>query len=344
MQFPSNPRVPRWFLTAVYLIVALPGFVSGRTPAAGSCIHFDVPQLVCCRPVCASHLPPDQGEQLVEAVFDVSTLLQFGQERQVRQLLFVIESPAGTLRVADFAPRTELTSLYVGHIEQSRQQEESSNLGLSAAFSPSEFLSAQGNSSQGSKSNDTIRFQTLPPMQLLAASGTVARGTAVYFKFKATPQTTLDGSRPLRVMFRVPAGWRGDYVYLRCVAYADTSTDGRSAVCGSADFLVPLYLDGDEAARDAARRLAEIESELRQLARHWKPRLARSQKASFSDKLTAIFRDEKTTTVPELWLSTVLTSGPTRRDFSFQTRLPEELSRAVKDFTDARWQLAQLNP
>ena len=49
--------------------------------------------------------PAGDHEQIVEAVFDVSTLLRFGQEAQVRQLLFVIESPAGTLRVAGLRPQ-----------------------------------------------------------------------------------------------------------------------------------------------------------------------------------------------------------------------------------------------
>ncbi len=332
MHFPRHCNTGRSLSLAACLWGYLPVmftslmFTSTAWAAGSSCVHFDVPQMVTCRPVNSCEVAVNDHEQAVEAIFDVSTLLRFGQEAEVRQLLFVVESPAGTLRVVDFA-KTELTSLYVGQIERSRQQEESNNVGLSATVSPAEFLNAQGNTSRAVKANETIRFQTLPPMQLLAASGTVSRGAAVYFKFKATPQTTLDGSRPLRVLFRVPSGWRGDYVYLRCVAYAEATSDQQSPICGSTDFLVPLYLEGDDVARQASLQLAQREYALRQLAQQWQLDSHQAHGASLSDKLTALFRDEKSR-VPELWLTTVLTSPPSRRDFSFQTRLPQDLRRA----------------
>jgi hypothetical protein len=310
--------------------------------ASGACVHFDVPQLVACQPVCSSDLASSSGEETIEATFDVSTLLRFGRESQVKQLLFVIESPGGTLRVADYAPKTELASLYVGQIERSRQQEESTNAGLSASFAPTELLSAQGNASQSVKASESVRFQTLPPMQLLAASGTVARGTAVYFKFKSTPQTTLDGSRQVRVLFQVPTGWRADYVYLRCAAYDDAPGEQQGSLCSSSDFLVPLYRQGDEVAREAARELAVREAELRQLARQLQPSSPRSRSTSLSHKLSTLFR-EPSPRLPDTWLNAVLTSDADQREFAFQSQLPAPLRKALLQFADARWQVAELN-
>jgi hypothetical protein len=316
--------------------------ISSSAHAARSCVHFDVPQLVACRPVNAAKTPPADSEQTVEATFDISTLLNFGQEGQVKQLLFMVVSPAGTLRVSDYSPKTALTSLYVGHIERSEQQEESGSVGVSASFAPSEFLSAEGNTSKAVKSSESVKFQSVPPLQLLAASGTAARGTAVYFKFRSTPQTTLDGSRQVRVQFRVPRSWRADYVYLRCAAYADAVDVSRGPVCGTSDFLVPLYLDGDDDARQAALDLAHSELELRQLARQLQPSVSRSRSASLSDRWTTLFREDKRR-VPEFWLSTVLSSDPSQREFSFQEQLPDPLRHALTEFTETRWQLAKLN-
>jgi hypothetical protein len=343
MEFSRRLFVPPQWVCAGRWAAAFALIVGGMLlTAEGASVHFDVPQLVSCRPVVDCDNRPEAQEQRVEAVFEVSTLLRFGQEAQVKQLLFVIENPTGTLHVVDYLPRTALTSSYVGPIERTRQQEASRNAGFSASFSPTEFLSAQANSANSAKTSESVRFEALPPLQLLAASGTAARGSAVYFKFKSTSQSTLDGSRPLRVVFRVPAGWRADYVYVRCVAFAEPAFEKDAGICASHDFLVPLYRDGDEAAKQAASQLAEREFQLRQLARQSHSQLERSRNNSWSTKLTGIFHQDQPP-VPSLWLTTVLSSLPSRREFSFESQLPEELRHAVAQFTDARWQLSQMN-
>jgi hypothetical protein len=308
-------------------------------------VHFDVPQLVRCRPVMDCERAT-AGEEYLEAIFAVSTLLRFGQEATVKQLLFVIESPAGLLEVADYEPKTALTSAYVGHIERTQQRELSDTAGLAVSLSPSEILGANANAARTAKSNESVRFEALPPMQLLAASGTAGRGSAVYFKFKSTPQTTLDGSRPLRVIYRVPAGWRASYVYLRCVAFNDSGDDKNVGMGASHDFLVPLFRDGDQTARDAAAQLADREMVLRQLARQSLQQPERSHDDLWGMRLTGLFRSPRgeKRPLPASWLTTVLASAPEQQQFTFQPQLPRDLRQAVTEFTDARWQLIALNP
>lgn len=321
------------------------------------CVQFDTIQAVAGHPVEAVGLQPlpatarsvlgAQDEMLIDVQFDVSTLIRFGRESQIAQLLFVVENPPQSLHVVEFSPRTELTTSYAGNIERSQQQDRSLNAGLNATFAPVDFATAEANASNGSKSSDSVRFQTLPPMELLAASGTAQRGTAVYFKFRSSPQTTLEGNRQLRVMYRVPRSWRADYVYIRCAAFDDTAlaTDGR-AICGSADFLVPVYLAGDTEAYQAARAMAQAESRLREQARRASARPRRSTKSSWTDKLSELVHPAKSTanvSVPPSWLTVVLTSQPSTQQFSFQAALPPELDLALSDFTTARWQLARLN-
>jgi hypothetical protein len=313
--------------------------------ANGTCVHFDVPQVVACRPASTTSWSGESNQQqLVEAAFDVSALLRFGRESDVQQLLFVIESPTGSLRVADYFPKTELRSLYVGQIERSRQQEASDSAGLNASFAPSEYLNAQASASQAGKVSESIRYQTAAPLELLASSGTASRGTAVYFKFRSTPQSTLDGSHRVRVRFAAPSGWRADYVYLRCAAYSRSSAPSQGAICGSSDFLVPLYRDGDDVAREAAERLAAAELALRQLARQFRGELQRSTGSSFTERFVMSLRGDDKQPLPETWLSQVLSSDPQQREFSFQERLPEPLERAVTEFTSARWQLVAMSP
>ncbi len=174
-----HPAIWHLLLAGAVGFIPAAGFsenLAQGAPATSPCVHFDAAPLVACRVVELSDWP-DRGAdsenrddlRLIDAAFDVSTLIRFGHEAQVAQLLFVIESPARSLQVADFAPRTELTTSYVGQIERTRQAEKTGGGGLSATFAPSQFLTAQGNATQSAKTSDSVRFQSLPPMELLAA-------------------------------------------------------------------------------------------------------------------------------------------------------------------------------
>ncbi len=144
-------------------------------------------------------------------------------------------------------------------------------------------------------------------------------------------------------MFSVPRHWRGDYVYLRCAAFDQEGAQSQGRpICGSSDFLVPLYLVGDEQAKAAAAQLATTETALRERARSYAKYPARGQDESLGDKLVSMFHPPRPR-VPASWLNTVLTSSPTQCEFAFRDRLPEELDEAVERFTQARRELAELN-
>lgn len=360
---PSLLQATRSFLLAGCLVVFPVGVLSeaNRTLQASEppCVHFDVPQVVACRivegpdssaPGLAEADGPTResadGRMWVEANFDVSTLIRFGQEDSVAQILFVIENPARSSRVVEFGPRTELTTSYVGHIERTRQSDSSESSGVNASFSPHPSVSAQANANGNSSASESARYQQLPPKELLSASGTTARGSGVYYKFRANDQTTLEGTRSLHIVFSVPLAWRADYVFVRCAAFSDELAGdrgrGQPRRCGTADFLVPLYLAGDHAAQDAALELGRAERLLRDGAARYRSGAPHPRADGLSDKLVSLFRPEKQP-VPERWLTEVLTSSPVRKDFAFQQEMPDDLSDVIRQFTSARWQLTQLN-
>lgn len=318
--------------------LALTTLLAVSSLAAADHVNFDVGQLSSCRVVSSAN---ETEEMNIEAAFDVSTLIRFGQTDQVNELLFVVESPARTLHVVDFSPTTELASEFAGNIQRSSSRDHARNAGLNASLSPHSTATAKGTLANSSTTKDSLHYETLAPKQLLVASGTAARGTAVYFKFAATPQTTLDGSRELRVTFRVQSQWRADYVYIRCVAFGSADDNHvPPRMLGSSDFLVPLYLEGDAAAREAANQLGNQELQLRRVA----SRLRRSApKKSLSDKLFSLIgHDDNQTAWPHDWLHTVLTSAPHQEDFDFQDRLPASARIATRSFTSARKHLHQL--
>ncbi len=236
-------------------------------------VRFDVSYVVACRDV----TPPEfaamnPGERLVEAAFHISSLLNRGSEGDLSQLFFQIESPEKTVRVVDHLPRTELFTPYAGTIAVEKRTESGASIGLSARPNL-EVVSLDASAQASTKRGSNIRYEMLPPQELLAASGTVDRERGVYFKLKPSSQTSLEGSRQFIVLFRVPAVWRGDVVHVHCRAEGIRrglwrSLDTRES-CGGGSFLVTLYTEGDEAARRTVANLVRCEERLReQLVEH----------------------------------------------------------------------------
>jgi hypothetical protein len=277
------------------------------------------------------------GEMLIEATFDVSSLVRLGSEGNLRQFLYVIESPQRTLVVHDYAPKTQLVTEMAGNVGVQKSAEKSSNLGINASFNSDLIVSANANASTGQKRSTSLRYELLPPKQLLAASGTIARRTAVYFKLKPSAQTSLDGARRFVVVFRVDDDWRGDYVRLRCAAYDRSRSD--KPICGSSDFLVGLHLLGDETARETVASLSQADRHLRQLAVDKQAEVQRQRYPSATDKLGALFNVSRPK-IPDDWLHRAVRGESSS---SFERYLPSTVREAVQQFRQARNRVMELN-
>ncbi|MBI1904149.1 MAG: hypothetical protein HYS13_23895 [Planctomycetia bacterium] len=246
-------------------------------------VEFDVAPVVACRDVTTPEFAAaNPGEKLVEGAINISSLLHEGSEDDLVQFLYRIEAlqdPADgrepALRIVDHLPRTELATPLAGPISVDRRDESTRSAGAGIGLAvPSETILKTDASVHASRKTDvTVRYELLPPKELLAASGTLRRERGVYFKLRPSRQTSLEGARQFVVVLRVPAGWRGDCVRVHCeaagvkrgvVRWAD-----RQAVCGSADFTVGLHAESDPQARDAVARAARADETLREsVARH----------------------------------------------------------------------------
>ena len=329
--------LPSWLLWGV-----------GSACGGNACVHFDVAETVACQPVEVAEESGQLsgGEMLITAKFEVSSLIRLGREDDLLQFLYVVESPQRTAQVVDYAPRTQLATSVAGHVNVQRQTERSNSLGLNATAQVSPLLSGSTNGSTGSKVSASTHYELLPPMELLAASGTIARGTAVYFKLKPSTQTSLDGSRQFSVVLRVSRDWRADYVRLRCIAFGRhggglSPSDGEP-ICGSSEFLVGIYREADPQAQAAAQQLARAERTLKTLARTRHKAIDRQRYGSVTDML-AIRLNLSQPRIPDEWLQQVLRGESTQRQYGFQQHLPDDVRQAVQDFTDARWKLHQLS-
>ena len=237
----------------VSVVVAALVLLSPAALAASPVVEFDVTTVIACHDVTTAEFAVAHPQhKLLQATFNISSLFRRGTEKDVAQFLYRIESTGGTLRIVDHLPRTELASPVVGPIAVEKKDESTKRIGglLGGQYPP--FSQAEISGQAGTTNGLSVRYEMLPPKELLAASGTLNRERGVYFKLRPSPQTSLEGARQFVCVLRVPRSWRADCVRLDCRA------DG----CGHASFLVGLFAAGDEEARLAVEHLVACDERL----------------------------------------------------------------------------------
>ena len=253
-----------WLLLPVSLGLTASGISTTVSLAEAPRVRFDMPYAVGCRDV----TPPEfaetrPGYKLMEAKLEISSLLAGGQEKDLTQFFVRVESPAHTLVIADYLPKTKHEALASSVTkEDSTERVLALGVNLSGKY---ELLTVPGPSAGiGESKKSSVKYELLPPLETVAASGTLDRGSALFFKIKSSPRNLLEGTREYGLVFKVPANWRADYIRVRCEAEGIrrgiVSTLDEQFTCGNREFLVALYQDGDESARRLAENFARREA------------------------------------------------------------------------------------
>lgn len=343
-------RLWSWFyipLLQLLLASAVALAFANASWAVQPSVQFDVSHLIECHDVTTEDFASSHPhEKLVEARFQVSSLLREGDEQQIIHFLYRIENPHQSVRVVDYLPRTTLSSGVVGHvgIEKTRERNHSIGIGLTGNYD--HYAKADATASTAAKNSSNVRYELLPPKELLAASGTMGRGTGAYFKLKPSPQTSLEGAKDFGLVMRVPENWRGDLVRIHCQAVGVYSgvvpaLDDRPGSCGEAQFTVALYVADDPEARELAVSLVQAEHELKTLAYRRRDELRRRSYPSAAHLIGRALSivDPK---IPTGWVSqqvaTVETAVP-----AYERHLPEKVRAAVRNYREAKSALFQLN-
>jgi hypothetical protein len=317
------------------VVVCLFAFLSiasaAKSRAEPPRVHFDMPFAIACRDVSSPEfLAMNPGQKLIEARFEISSLLVAGQERDLSEYFIRIESPQRTLAVVDYLPKTLHESRHAKPISVQDTNEKNASIGINLAGQYEMITGAGINAGLGSKHVSCVKSELLPPLETVAASGTLLRGSAVFFKLKSSPRNLLEGAREYALVLRVPAEWRADYVHVRCQAAgalrAFVSSLNQQVTCGKRDFLVSLYLEGDIVARATAEEFARREAQLRTIA-------VTSHKSSSAKRRPAD---------PEVWLPRVL-YGPVPEAAAIPRELPASVEQAVETFSQARAELRRLS-
>ena len=316
-------------------------------------VTFDTSYLVACHTVSTKSENEsnstvgsvDNDAKLVEAHFEISPLVH-GRLEDVHELLYRIESTRPDIQVADYLPRTQLESDYAGNInvDLGNESSQSSGIGIAGNYQPTvsgasrPLVSGDMSASRGNKDTANYRYELLPPLEMLAASGTLQRGTGAYFKLKSSPPATLEGSRQFVLVLRVPPTWRADYLRVSCEALAD-HRNGLS-MTGRARFLVALYLQDDAEARRAAADFVHAERQLKGLAATKRREIKGHSEIPFP-RIVRVFSGDRHE-IPNNWLDQIMSPAPDTSPARFLEQLPSEVVTAAHAYRQAKSELLQM--
>jgi hypothetical protein len=327
-------------------MLAVVSFTAPLKLLAADKVFFDLPRTTPCRDVTtAEFFLSNPNERLVEARFQISSLIRSGGEDDLVQFFYRFDCRTPGAEVVGYLPQTTLTSDVAGNVGVQRINEDSKTLGLAVTGAFDHIVSGTGTGNLNSKNTTNIQYDLLPPLEMVAASGTLNRGTGVYFKLKPNSQSSLEGGKEFIVVLRVPHDWRGDMMEVRCQAsgYRNTSAppfEERGSI-GGQRFLVALYMEGDEQAKQISQHFATCEQQLRNLAvanRRAIQKQAYPSTAHRFGRIIAVVEPK----IPADWLDRVIFAPASADLEEYLDRLPDEVLAAAEQFVTAKRELATL--
>lgn len=327
-----NSTFPPPVASLVLAVVIATGLVS---PVDAADVRFDVEPLITCMDVTDDSfhtMHPD--ERLVEARIRLSSLVRFGLKSEDLRMFISVHTGSASVRVHDFQPHTTAHSRYVGNLKVEANEEKLRSLGITAAGAL-DVVKLSGNGSLSDKESRKVQYELLPPVETLTASGTLDRGTGVYFKLRGSSQSTLEGSMEYVIILRVPAEWRGGIAVVQCEAFRKM---GKSA--GKDRYLLALYLSGDGQAQRRAERLLQNERNLRQLAQQSSDDIREHAYPSWAHRVgkSLALVDPK---IADDWLDQIVFS-PDSTSVRGYERLPRTIRQASQAYARARRDLLSL--
>ncbi len=256
--FGSVPLV-RWIGFFVGLSLTTSNVLAGPPS-----LSFDFGSTAECREIAtddAGDLFPN--EKLIELNLRVSVHLLAGKISDVEEVRIEIGDCDSRIRVESFSPSTRLESNFSEDITVTKTTESSKSLGASlggeAPVPLGDVVAHVLPSVNGGLSSREVLVEKQvrrAPQYAVVASGTIGQEHGVFFKLRASPQTTLEGSHDLTVRFVVPKNWRGDALRVCCYATGQEKFLWTKQQATWARTCAPLaiYLAGDLEARLAAEQ------------------------------------------------------------------------------------------
>lgn len=295
---------------------------------------FDVQPLLAVRPIERSDLAQSiPGSHFVEMRLNVSSMIDSRFDGEVSEFLFKIESRRRDVQVADYWPKTELGTSTIGAVDvaaQAQQQKQANIHGFAASPGVGYI---DGDASYREQLHLQRVYSERPSMYLISASGTIARRSGAYFKFKATPQSSLEGVHTIVLHLEVPAKWRGDLLEITCESLGNSRGSRSLETLTSNRFMIATYVEGDMVAANVAKGHIVFEQRLRQSAEQYRKEISRRSSPSPLHKL-GVALDVVEPEIPRDWLAEVLFSRTTIYPSGALAKLPVNVRVAILDYLE----------
>ncbi|MDG1875597.1 MAG: hypothetical protein P8J27_16925 [Mariniblastus sp.] len=312
------------------------------SPACGDepAIKFDVPALIGVKEaIYVEGQIPLGDEKIIEVVIPVTSEVRSRDRGNVAEFRFDIYWNRSVYPVADYVPKTQTVSEIEGLISVEESNDKNAGLGINLSSGYHDVVSGIAKADVSQRTGTKTKYQEVPLHEVLVASGTVQRGTGAFFRFHPSRRETLEGGRDLVVAYRVPQSWRGGVLKVECRA------DGHRKVIGSwrepfnesLAFVLPIYLEGDDEARQAAISFVRSEQNLRI---NWKQHKAEETRPT-SGLLG--FATPSPKTIPDQWMHYLIQSGSDDYLAKYRSRLSPMLADAANDFVAARRDLLKFS-
>lgn len=276
--------------------------------------------------------------KLVTMRFEISSFVRNHESEEPLEFIYTIESPSLQFRVVDYLPKTSMESRYAGNVSYEEARDRRIGLHADATGFYKYVTGAFATGSYDDSKQSRVRYDMLPPLELMAASGTIQRGSGVYFKLRSSPRATLEGARDFWVTAQVPAGWRGEVLRIRCEARGYDKrllADEDHPTVGRGEFLVAAHIEGDNDAYFAAADFVSAERALRRTA------AARQREIDRQSMPSLVYRAGfKSPKIPENWLRDAMFGQP---NVQVTERLPADVQTALATYTSQRARLHGLN-
>ena len=307
-------------------------------------VGFDVPALVPTQTIDASTTElADDHSRLVRLKLPVTCFVSSQFRGAVDHWIVELVSPDQTMSVVDYWPRNEWFSEIEGNVAVSQTRNTDREFALTASASWEPIARGNAVAKQNTQSNVQETYQRRPPMQVLTSSGTIRRGSGVFFKFRPGQLDSLEGAREVALLLRVPHGWRADRLQVDLRAFGKRSKSDRSNQClGQARHWVAIYQEGDATASVVARDFIHQELQLRRLAVARREQVQERSMPSMWHKIGAAI-DVVDPKIPGDYLNRVIFGGQSQYLEGGIHRLPVDLRVAILDFWEARDRLSHLS-
>jgi len=222
---PSIPR-NRSSQLLVPCFAAFSLFVIAADSHAAPWVEFDFARVVECRgPAKPEQTAGEACERTIGMKLPVSVRFRGGPAEDIEEINIEIIGNSAEMRVASFSPMTRLASDLTEPVKTTTITRNASSLdGSLGGTLPIPYaelvahLTPTINAGLTRSKSATESISRLPPQRAIVVSGTSAEGRGVFFKFKPSTQTSLEGVHELTVIFVVPKDWKAGAVRVVCHA------------------------------------------------------------------------------------------------------------------------------